>query len=156
GFTALYTWFVLLRPIRRSVNPYYAAVQVEQTIPDAKNSLVNWLDLHDDNLPPSVTTALGQRAAADLKETDVQQAIRSNSLMWLGGITAGLVLGFLAAFIILRSDQFSSLLERTFSPFGLDGGIVHQTRINIINPPDGDATVGINSGVTIAVQVEGR
>src|SRR5215218_6865580 len=40
GFLAVvaaYSWFVLLRPFRLRVNPYYAAKQVEQTIPDAKN-----------------------------------------------------------------------------------------------------------------------
>src|SRR5262249_29215086 len=55
-----YVWLVLLRPLRRKVNPYYAAVQVEQTVPDAKNSLVNWLDLHNDDLPPGVLSAIGQ------------------------------------------------------------------------------------------------
>jgi collagen type III alpha len=156
AFAAVYTWLVLLGPIRRVVNPYYAARQVEQTLPDAKNSLVNWLDLHDDNLPPTIVAALDERAAEDLKETDVDQAIRSSSLMWLAGITLGLVLGFAAAFIIFRGDQFNSLFGRAFAPFGSNRGIVKQTRISIVTPPEGNLTVAINRRVTITARVEGR
>src|SRR5262249_21684698 len=69
-------FLVVLRPFRRAVNPYYAAKQVEDTIPDAKNSLVNWLDLHDGDFAPAVKEALDKQAAADLEAADVQQAIR--------------------------------------------------------------------------------
>src|SRR5262249_40702269 len=40
--------FFLVRPLLRRVNPYYAARQLEQTLPGAKNSVVNWLDLRDE------------------------------------------------------------------------------------------------------------
>ena len=43
----------MMRPFRLRVNPYYAAKHVEETLPDAKNSIVNWLDLHDASLPPA-------------------------------------------------------------------------------------------------------
>src|SRR5438067_3948927 len=32
-------------PLYRRVNPYYAAKRLEETLPEAKNSVVNWLDL---------------------------------------------------------------------------------------------------------------
>ncbi len=156
AFVAGYVWLVLLGPIRRVVNPYYAALQVEQTIPDAKNSLVNWLDLHDDNLPQGVVTAIGERAAEDLKETDVDQAIKSNSLVWLAGITLGLVIGFAASYIMFRGDQFNSLFGRAFAPFGSNRDIVKQTRISMVTPPEGDLTVATNRKVTITVRVAGR
>jgi uncharacterized low-complexity protein len=156
GGVGLYSWFVLLRPIRRAINPYYAAIQVEQMIPDAKNSLVNWLDLHEGNLPPSVTDAIGRRAAEDLQEADLEQAIHSKSLIWLAGVTIGMLFGVVALFIMLRSDQFGSLVDRTFSPFS-NQGIVKQTRISIVDPPEGNATVSVNrSKLTITVQVDGR
>jgi collagen type III alpha len=155
AFAAAYGWFVLLRPLRRTVNPYYAAVQVEQTVPDAKNSLVNWLDLHDDDLPPGVLSAIGQRAAEDLKESDVQQAIRGNSLVWLGSATAVLVVAFLIMFGVLRPDQFRSLLDRTFSPFA-HKAIAKQTRISMVSPLDGNATVSTHRALTVTVNVEGR
>src|SRR5262245_51469746 len=154
-FAVAYIWLILLRPLRRKVNPYYAAVQVEQTVPDAKNSLVNWLDLHEENLPPGVLGAIGQRAADDLKESDVQHAIRSNSLVWLGSATAVLVAAFLITFGVLRPDQFRSLFGRTFTPFD-QAAIAKQTRISIVSPADGNATISINRGIKIVVSVEGR
>ena len=36
----------VVRPLLRRVNPYYAARAVEGVVPGAKNSVVNWLDLH--------------------------------------------------------------------------------------------------------------
>ena len=156
AFFVAYSWFVLLRPFRRKVNPYYAAVQVEQTVPDAKNSLVNWLDLHDDErLGAGVLAELGHRAAEDLKESDVQQAIRSNALVWLGAAAAILIVAFLVTFGFLRPDQFRSLLSRTFSPFD-QRAIAKQTTITMVSPAEGYATVPINRAVTITVNVNGR
>src|SRR5262245_48503065 len=45
--TAFFAGRFLLRILVRPVNPLYAARQLEQTLPAAKNSVVNWLDLHD-------------------------------------------------------------------------------------------------------------
>src|SRR5262245_1559831 len=47
---AVYVGFLLVRPLLRPINPYFAARQIEQTIPGAKNSVINWLDLHDEPL----------------------------------------------------------------------------------------------------------
>src|SRR5438445_10581212 len=68
--------WALLCLVRR-VNPYYAARQLEQTLPDAKNSVVNWLDLRDAKLPPVIHNALGLRAARDLKKADPEQAVNA-------------------------------------------------------------------------------
>src|SRR5438067_2374441 len=62
-----YVAVVLLRPFRREVNPYFAARQVERAVPGAKNSVVSWLDLRDEPLPPSIRAAVGLKAASDLK-----------------------------------------------------------------------------------------
>src|SRR5437764_924020 len=53
-----YAFRVLARPILLSVNPYYAARQVERMMPEAKNSLVSWLDLRDKPLAPTVRDAV--------------------------------------------------------------------------------------------------
>jgi hypothetical protein len=152
---AAYTWFILLRPVRFRVNPYYAARQVEDTIPDAKNSLVNWLDLHDENLPQTVKSAIGERAAADLKETDVQQAIRGNHLTWLGTAAIALGVAALAALAVMRPDQFFSLAQRAFNPFEKQG-IAKQTTVKVISPEGGNAIVPVNQSVLITVAIAGR
>ncbi|HEY1861329.1 MAG TPA: hypothetical protein VGG61_13295 [Gemmataceae bacterium] len=64
------------RPLLRHVNPYYAARQIEQHIPSAKNSVVNWVDLHEQDLPASIKSAVGQRAAQDLGKVDLEHAFQ--------------------------------------------------------------------------------
>src|SRR5262245_49014691 len=49
-----YAGVILTRPLRREVNPYFAARRVERAVPGAKNSVVSWLDLHDEPLPASI------------------------------------------------------------------------------------------------------
>src|SRR5262249_33019302 len=68
----------------RRVNPYYAARQLEQSLPDAKNSIINWLDLRDEKLPPAIRSALGTRAAKDLKQADPEKAVNTRTPLLLG------------------------------------------------------------------------
>src|SRR5688572_5630248 len=59
----VYLGFAVVLPLSRRINPYYAARKVEENIPDAKNSVVNWLDLHDDErLPGPIHQAVSQKA----------------------------------------------------------------------------------------------
>src|SRR5262249_58079210 len=45
GLTAVvYLGAIIIWPMVRRLNPYYAARQVEQVLPAAKNSVINWLD----------------------------------------------------------------------------------------------------------------
>ena len=54
-----YLGLTIVRPLTARINPYFAAKQVEQTLPGAKNSVVNWLDLHADaTLPGAIHGAL--------------------------------------------------------------------------------------------------
>src|SRR5438128_6429573 len=83
-----FIYFFLVRPFIRPVNPFFAAQQVEQTVPDAKNSVINWLDLHDEPLPESTRAALGVRAAKALKKADLNEAVPQRPVAWLGGAVA--------------------------------------------------------------------
>ncbi|HMC63838.1 MAG TPA: hypothetical protein VKI65_02760, partial [Gemmataceae bacterium] len=150
----VYLGVALIRPLSRQVNPYYAARQVEQTLPEAKNSVVNWLDLRAEKLPPAIRSAVGHRAAQDLSQADLETAISGRRVAWLGG-TAGML--FLVAVILLcvfRFSPFRSLLGRALVPFG-NAAIAHRTGITIIRPAGGDATVPVNQSVPITVQVDG-
>src|SRR5438105_3060209 len=79
----------------RRINPYYAAKQLEETIPDAKNSVINWLDLREEKLPGAIRGAVGQKAAKDLKGTDSEKVVNPRSNWLLFSILTGLVLGVL-------------------------------------------------------------
>src|SRR5262249_48412474 len=79
-----YLYFPAAGPLLYRVNPYYAAQRVEQTMPGAKNSVVNWLDLQQQKLPPAIRAAVGQKAAKDLSKADIDSAFSGRRLAWVG------------------------------------------------------------------------
>lgn len=153
GAIGYLTWTVG-RPLLRQVNPYYAARQLERTLPDAKNSLVNWLDLRGQPLPAAVQTALGQRAARDLTQTNLDDAVSPTRVSWLGGIAGGLLLGLVLLFL-LGPGQFLSLLGRAFAPFQ-DTAVPTRTQLVLLQPDGGDVTIPIGRAVAFSVEVGGR
>lgn len=151
---AYLAWAVVL-PLTRRLNPYYAARQVEQAIPDAKNSVVNWLDLHDDNLPNAIHGALGARAARDLTQTDLEHAVSSRRAAWLGALVGGLFLTCLVLLVVWGNRPFLSLLGRSFLPFS-EITTATRTRLTILRPSGGDAVVPVDQSVHFLVYVDGR
>jgi hypothetical protein len=152
----LFAAIVLSRPVRRQVNPYYAARQVERAVPAAKNSVVNWLDLRDEPLPQTIRAALGARAASDLTKADLDEVLHDRRLGWLGGVAAGLAFVALLLLFILRPTQFLSLVSRTFAPFGSPAAIAKQTELTLMQPAGGNVTIAVNQSVEFRVLVEGR
>ena len=59
----------------RRVNPYYVAHRLEETVPDAKNGLINWLDLYDAEIPSAFRKNLSSRAADQWQEGDADQIV---------------------------------------------------------------------------------
>src|SRR5262245_34337656 len=152
-----YSAIVLSRPFRRTINPFYAARQVERTIPGAKNSVVNWLDLHDRNLPPAIRQALTHKAATDLDHADIDSAVRDSRMVWLGWIAGGLGLAAVVLLLVLRPGPFFSLLGRNLAPFAFTTtGIARQTQLEIVQPAGGDVTVSVHRSVEFHVAVGGR
>jgi hypothetical protein len=151
-----YLFWAVLRPLRLPVNPYYAARQVEQQLPNAKNSIVNWVDLHAQPLPPAIRGALGQRAAKDVAQVDLEQAIGGRRAGWMGGLAGIFAVAFVAAFLILGRAPFLSLLKRTFNPFAVAAGISTRTQLAILNPVGGDAVVTVGQIIHFVVDVGGK
>src|SRR5262249_32695360 len=134
-FAAGFVYLTLFRPSRRQINPYFAAHQVEQTVPNSKNSLVTWVDFEEDQrLPGSIRSAIGQKAARDLKGVDLNRAIENRKVLWLA-IAAGL---FLIANVAI------ALLPPT------------RTELTLEEPKKGDITVFNNQDVSFQVRVRGR
>lgn len=138
----------------RRINPFYAAKQLEDTIADAKNSVINWLDLKERDLPVAIRGAVGQRAARELKQTDPDKAVNPKSNWILGGTCAALALGALILFA-LGPNQFGSLLRRSFAPFA-GSGLGTKTEITLLTPPEGNAAVPLNQRVDFLARIEGR
>lgn len=142
------------RILFRRINPYYAAKQVEQVLQGAKNSVVNYLDLRDQELPAAIRGAVSHRAAKDLARADLDQAISARRAGWLGSVLAGLLFGLFILFF-LGPPQFLSLLRRAFAPFQ-EIGIATRTQITLLQPEGGDHTIGVGRGVSFLAAVDGR
>lgn len=149
------TYFTLVRPLTRRVNAYYAARKLEQTLPEAKNSLVNWLDLHEQPLAPVIRGALAQRAARDLGKTDLDQVVDARPAILMGGLLLTAFLGLGITLIWLGGGALQVHLGRAFFPFGQDA-LAKRTQLTLVRPVQGDAIVAIGQSVSIAVEVAGR
>jgi hypothetical protein len=154
--SAIYLYLAVVRPLRWRINPYFAARQLEQTIPGSRNHVINWIDLHGEKVPGVIRSALGQRAAKDLSSADVEQAISNRQAVLVGSL-AGFLLGwFVVLFLILKPGPFGSLFARAFAPFGRDSAIATRTQVKIVRPEGGDTTVSIGSPITIIAEIDGR
>lgn len=150
-----YLGLAVIRPLSRQINPYFAARKVEENLPDAKNSVVNYLDLRDDErLPAPVHNAVGARAARDLAKVDIDSAVSARRAGFAGG-TAGLMIFIvLVVLFAFGSRKFFSHLGRVFLPFN-DGSVATRTEIELLEPDRDPLTVSNLQSVTVRVRIEG-
>ncbi|MCS6976886.1 MAG: hypothetical protein NZM31_07750 [Gemmatales bacterium] len=165
GLAALVVW-LLLPPLTRPVNPYYAARVLEKSLPDTRNGLVTWLDLHEKPLPPVIQEAVHKQAIKELQGVQVEQAVPSRWPIRLS-IAVLLLLTGLFALRFVWPDQYGSLLQRAFLPF-TPKAVPTFTRLQlklpiedeIVESPETAPVLPIKvehrRPVTIAVAVEGR
>jgi collagen type III alpha len=158
AFVAIMVYLIGMSAVRiffLRINPYYAARCLEETVPDAKNSVVNWIDLRGEKLPPAIRNSLGLRAAKDLAQTDPEKAIANRQTLVLGGVVAGLFFAVVIAFLLWGPVTFVSLLQRNFAPFS-EIAIATRSNLELLQPSDGDVMVLVNQKVDFRVQVTGR
>ncbi|MFO0863627.1 MAG: DUF4175 family protein [Gemmataceae bacterium] len=156
AFLGLGGWFAFQAVKRwlQPLNPYFVAREIERQIPDAKNSVINWLDLKDEKLPPAIRTAVTSRAAKDVKETDPDKAVDGRTNWMRASIVGGLLVG-LMILLALSPRQFGSLMARAFLPFR-GSALESRTAITMVRPQTGDAEAAPNVRFELAAQIEGR
>ncbi len=158
GFAVSVGWWIykrILTPLVQSVNPIYAALILEQAIPDAKNSLVNWVDLKNDRIPESVKLALGKRAAKDLKPHEDEEFVSSKQLFMIGTLAGGLFFALVILMVIFGKAPFFSMLGRTFTPF-IETTIATRNTVAILTPEQGNITVAMGMPIDIVAKVTGQ
>jgi hypothetical protein len=153
---AAYVAFFVVRPLSRRINPYFAAREVERTLPGAKNSVINWVDLHGRPLAPAILDMVGRRAAKDLARADIDSAISSRRAAVTGGVAAAAGAVLFAILLSLGAGPFADGLARAFAPFSYSGPSRTRTRLAILRPEAGNATVPVGRGVTITVEAGGK
>ncbi|MFM7149133.1 MAG: hypothetical protein ACKO23_04755, partial [Gemmataceae bacterium] len=152
----VYSFLFVIRPLRWRVNPHFAARQIERNLETTRNHVINWIDLADQNVPGVIRTAIGQRAAKDISDVDVEQAVSGRWTVWMGSLAAFFA-GILAVlFLIIGPGPFSSFLQRAFSPFGKPATIATRTQVEIVKPAGGHTKLTIGSPLTVIVSVSGR
>jgi hypothetical protein len=148
GFLLVQTGRCAVRP----VNPYFVAHQLEATLPDAKNSLINWLDLQDEPIPSAFQKTLSARAAEHFEECDQDQPIKKRKNWIMLGSLVVPMLGLIVV-AILNPPAFGPSMMRAFAPFYTPAPIA-RTRITDVQP--GDAEVIPTQPIAFAARIEGR
>jgi hypothetical protein len=148
-----YVALTVNRVALRRVNPLFLARRLELTLPDAKNSVINWIDLRTEPLPPAIRGSLGRRAAKDIADADPDEALSARALWWLGSVCAALVV-IQTIWLVFAPAQVASLLTRAFLPFEKKG-IATRTELTLLKPAGGDVQVPAGQPVVITVKVGG-
>jgi len=149
-------WLTIGRAFTRRVNPLYAAVQVEKTIEDAKNSVVGYVEASENGqVHPAVKAAMGARAAKTVTDADPSRTVDTKSLTYVGAIAVAFLLALVALFFVFRPAQFQSLAARTFAPFA-SNEIASRTQLQLVEPAGGDVTITTGQSITVKVNVTGQ
>lgn len=156
GFLGVFGFLTVqtARAMLRHVSPYFIARQLEANNPDAKNSLINWLDLHEQPLPQAFQVNLSAVAAEHLRECDLDTIVpRRQNRMLLGGL--GVLALPLAILFLLGPSAFLASMLRAFVPFYAPTPAPLVT-ITLLEPVGGDAEIGPGQSVNFAVRIDGR
>ncbi|MEO2091638.1 MAG: DUF4175 family protein, partial [Gemmataceae bacterium] len=79
----------------------------------------------------------------------------SRRLVWLGAALGVLVLVLGGLFLLVKGSQFSSLVSRAVNPFA-NTAIASRTRIDLLEPAGGNATVTDGEQLNVAISIGGR
>ena len=146
----------VIRPLVTSINPYYAARTIEAAIPECRNSVINWLDLRSQPMPQAIRGAVINRAAKDIQDLDVAEAVfalpRSRvpvALFTLSAI-AVVVLAFL-----MGPGPFANALTRGLTPWA-EHPVFANTQIEIVSPEGGNGSVAVGRDIAIKVKLSGK
>src|SRR5262245_50511683 len=152
---AVVGYWLVVRPLRKRINPLYAAARVEKTIDDAKNSVTGYVEAQERGVHAAVKTAMSARAARAVSDADVNRAVDHRSLVVSGSVLVLFLLVLAILFFVFRPAQFSSLVGRAFAPFSSDP-IAKRTQITLLKPVPHDQTITTGQTITVAVNIGGK
>ncbi len=150
GWTA---WKIVL-PYLKRITALYAAKEIEQTRPELKSSLLTLVDLKraGRRVPPHIVAAMEKRAAVNLSEMDVEQAVDRRPLMRLTYALFAVVVA-LCLYTVFSPKSIASSLWRALAP-SAPTAVSTRTRIEKVEP--GNAEVLARSQLEVTVDVSGE
>ena len=145
----------VLKPILFKVQPLYVAHEIERHLPGCKNSLINWLDLRESNLPAAVKIAVANRALRDLEGVEPAELVRDHApasqVKWVLGASAVAVVLLIAT---VKGNTLNRLAE-ALMPF--DGsGLFRRTQISLLEPKAGNGSIRLGQDCQIRVMLQGE
>jgi hypothetical protein len=151
-----FLWWLLRRilPLAfRRIHPEYAARQIEQAMPELKNSLINWLQLSKDGTPPpkGILATVARYAAGRLRGHEAQSVVDASTPIKLAAILFGALVVFGIYLAIAPKSGFDTM-RRLLFPLA---DIQAPTRVRILQVEPGDSKVTQGSELEIKAQVRG-
>lgn len=152
--TLAYAAFAVILPSLRRVNLLFAAREVERADPNTKNSLINWLQLHDreEGIPEPILRAIEARAASDLKRIDLGEAIQTTHILRASYVLAGVVVAF-CLFLFATTKEIGPSLRRVLFPLA-EIAPPTETKLTQIEP--GSTEIAAGDKVTVSAFASGK
>src|SRR5262245_8394366 len=146
-------WRVIV-PLLRRVHPLYAARIIEQSDPNLKSNLVNFVDVRQSNMAsaPVVLKAMEKRAAVELSHIDVEEAVDRRPLLRIAYVLLGVVVVCALYIIFSPKDPFASVRRALFPT--ADIAVATETTITEVKP--GDDTVPARTTVIVSADIRGK
>jgi len=149
----MYLVLRVLPIVWRSVNPVYAALTIEQTEPETRNSLINYLLLRSDSRGTrrTIVRAMRRKAADDLTKVDVEHVVDRGPLLWMTYWLLALVVILSAYKLFSPKDPLRSM-GRVIMPWQ---EIAPPTRVTIGEVQPGDASAFHGDVLEVSAHVRG-
>lgn len=154
GVTVGWLGWRVVYPYLRRINVLYAARQIEQAAPGLKGGLLNLVDLQHagKKIPDHVRVAIEKRAAVELSQIDVEQAVDHRPLMRVSYLLLFIVTVCCLYKLFSPKDILASA-KRAMLPTS-NTAPPTQTRIKDVEP--GHVSVVARSSVPVRAKISGR
>jgi collagen type III alpha len=148
-------WFVrrVLPMFGKTINPVYAAQQIERKVPELKDSLVSYVQLTDVSDQPSkgIVNAVGKFAVEKLSRHDIGEFVASSTPIRLATILT-MVIVLSGAYLVLSPKSGLDSLRRLLMPWRL---IDVPSRVKILEITPKEAVVGRGQVLPVKVNLQG-
>ena len=142
-------------PLIRRVHPLYAARMLEKSDPKLQSNLLNFVDLqHSEGVAssPVVVRAMQKRAALELSNIDIDEAIDRRPLLRVAYALLAIVVVSALYIVLSPKDPFQSVKRALLPMASIDAAT--ETTISDVTP--GDDKVPARTLLTIEADVRGK
>lgn len=149
----LYIVFAMAIPATQRINDLYVAREVENAVPNSKNSLLNWMLLRNrrSEIPPTIMRAIEAKAASDLSKIPIQDAIQAKHLLHASYVLASVVVLF-CLYTFTTNKELGPTLQRVLMPLA---EVAPPTETKLVDIQPGSTSITAGDNVTVSAMVSG-